>query len=187
MACGQQSTFLHKIDGLGEIKVGLYGVLRLHFLSSDTYKHAVYDFIWLMPYDFTKRVMCLISKEEYIFKIKPFAEMALKNHEHGSARPEADPQCFEYPSLPSNSMLERAIIVSRSQGSDIRCIYSDPRESPEFPCNSSEKCLALACPLRLHLCFVISAQELRPRRRDKCQREIRLVAKLFVLSYLDTN
>jgi len=48
-----------------------------------------------MSYDFAKRVMCLISKKEYIFKIKPFAEIALKNHQHGSVRLQADPQCFE--------------------------------------------------------------------------------------------
>jgi len=129
MACGRQTAFFHMMDGLGEIEVGFYGVLLLHFFSSDTYyKHAVYDFIWLMRYDFAKLVMCLISKEEYIFKIKPFAEIALQNHQHGSARPQADPQCFEYPSLPSSSVLERAIILSRSHGSDIRCIYSDLRE-----------------------------------------------------------
>ena len=67
------------MDRLAEIEVGLYGVLLLHFFSSDTYKHVVYDFIWLMRYHFAKRVMCLISKEEYIFKIKPFAKIALKN------------------------------------------------------------------------------------------------------------
>jgi len=159
MASGWQSAFFQVMDGVGEIGLGFYGVLRLHFFSSDTYKHGVYDFIWLMRYDFAKRVMCLISKEEYILKIKPFAEIAVKNHQHGSARPEADPQCFEYRSLPSNSVLERAIILSRSQDSDIRCIYSDPPESPEFPCNSSDKYHALACQSWLHLGFAISQLE----------------------------
>ena len=177
MACGRQTAFLPKMDGLGEIEVGFNGVLLLDFFSWDTYKLAGYDFIWLMHYDFAKRMMCQISKEEYIFKIKPFGEIILKNHQHGSARPQADPQCFEYPSLPSNSVLARAITPSQSQGSDIRCIYLDPREAPEFPCNLSEQGHAFACQSRLHLCFAISAQELTPRPREQCEREIRLVAE----------
>jgi len=177
MACGQYSAFFHMMDRLGEIEVRFYGVLLLHCFSSDPYKHAVYDFIFLMHYDFAKRVIYLISKEEYIFKIKPFAEIALKNHQHRCARQQANPQCFDYLSLSSNSVRERAIILLRSQGLDIRCIYSDPQEWPEFPCNSSEKCHALACQSRLHLCFAISAQVLTPRRREESAREIRPVAE----------
>ena len=47
--------------------------------------------------------------------------------------------------FPSNSALERALVLSQSESSDVGCRYPDPRESIEFTGNSSGKSHALAC------------------------------------------
>jgi len=47
--------------------------------------------------------------------------------------------------FPSNSALERALVLNQSESSDIGCRYPDPGESIEFPGNSSGKSHALAC------------------------------------------
>jgi len=57
--------------------------------------------------------------------------------------------------FPSNSAPERALVLSQSESSDIGCRYPDPRESIEFPGNSSGKSDALVdlgciCALRHH-------------------------------------
>jgi len=46
--------------------------------------------------------------------------------------------------FPSNSALERALVLPQSESSDVRCRYPDPGESIEFPGNSSGKSYALA-------------------------------------------
>jgi len=60
---------------------------------------------------------------------------------------------------PSNSALERALVLSQSQTCYIPYGYPDPRESIE----------------------------LTQRLREECEREIRLVAEWLVQSYINTR
>ena len=53
--------------------------------------------------------------------------------------------------IPLNA-LERALVLSPSERSDIGCRYPDPSESIEFPSNSAGKSPEL-CQLRLHWSF----------------------------------
>jgi len=79
--------------------------------------------------------------------------------------------------FPSNSVLERVLIRSQLEGSDIGCRYPDPRESIAFPSNSSGKSHALACESTSVASVLYNiTTSVNARLREVYEREITLVA-----------
>jgi len=79
--------------------------------------------------------------------------------------------------FPSNSALERVLILSELESPDIGCRYPDPTEFIAFASNSYGKSHALACESTLvasGLCDI--TRSVNARLREVYEREITLVA-----------